>query len=67
MAVYFYENGLNVSYHQTFFDVVQADAYFDQFKDLPFFTPTLKIRTKEVKPKRKILAFGDSGLNYTFS
>lgn len=66
-VVHFSENGLNVQYISDFIEKVHADRYFAELRTLPFYTPTLRIRGKEVKPKRLQLAYGDVNTNYSYS
>lgn len=61
------ENGLNVHYISDFIQKEDADKYLEKLKTLPFFTPTFRIRGKDIKPRRQVLAYGDSGLSYSFS
>lgn len=66
-SVHFTENGLNVEYISDFLQKDVADRYFEDLKTLPFYTPTLRIRGRDIKPKRQALAFSDPGLSYSFS
>lgn len=63
----FDENELNVHFIRDFIQEDTADHFFKELQALPFYTPTLILRGEEIKPKRKVLAFGDSGLSYAFS
>lgn len=66
-AINFTENGLNVEYIEDFIQKDVADRFFEELKTLPFYTPTLRMQGREIRPKRQVLAFGDPGLSYSFS
>jgi len=61
------EDGLNVSYNETFYSIEKADLIFEELYKLNFKDCQLKIGSKNYVPLRKVCAFSDSGLSYKFS
>lgn len=66
-SVMYTENGLNVEYISDFIEKSHADRYMAELRTLPFYRPTFRIRGKEAKPKRLMLAHGDTNTSYAFS
>lgn len=66
-SILYSKNELNVQYISDFIEKSHADRIFAELKSMPFYTPTLRIRGRKVKPKRPMLAFGDRRTYYSFS
>lgn len=62
----FAEN-FNVNYINDFLSSDEAYAAFDELLSAPFITPTFTIRGGYYMPNRRMTAYGDAGINYTFS
>lgn len=65
-CVKFMNDDLNVEYFPQFIKKESADRYFNELKTLPFYTPTFKLRGRNAKQKRQVLAYGDSNTSFTF-
>lgn len=52
---------------ENFLPSEKAKVAFDELMNAPFVTPTFLIRGRPCTPNRKMIAFGDSGVCYSFS
>lgn len=60
-------DGFNVEYCENFLSKDYANSLYNELINLEYKQLTVKVFGKTYTPKRKVLAFGDDGVSYSFS